>query len=72
MENAESVIKPEGRVWFTADTHYGHQNIIFYCNRPFTNAQKMEQVMIARYRDVVKQEDTVYFLGDFLADFFLV
>jgi len=24
----------------------------------------MEQVMIARYRDVVKDDDTVYFLGD--------
>jgi calcineurin-like phosphoesterase family protein len=25
----------EEKVWFTADTHIGHRNIIRYCKRPF-------------------------------------
>lgn len=51
-------------IWFTADLHMGHENIIIYCNRPFTGLGKMEQTIISRYRSVVKEEDTVYFLGD--------
>jgi calcineurin-like phosphoesterase family protein len=26
--------------WFTADTHFGHGNIIKHCNRPFMNEQE--------------------------------
>jgi calcineurin-like phosphoesterase family protein len=28
------------RVWFTADLHFGHGNIIKYCHRPFLNAEE--------------------------------
>jgi calcineurin-like phosphoesterase family protein len=51
-------------IFFTADLHMGHENIIEYTNRPFTGLGKMEQTIIARYRKVVTAEDTVYFLGD--------
>ena len=30
------------QVWFTADTHFGHANIIKYCNRPFLNTEEQE------------------------------
>lgn len=51
-------------IFFTADQHFGHQNIITYCNRPFSHLQKMEQVIISRYREVIRTEDTIYFVGD--------
>jgi len=52
-------------IWFTADSHFGHENIIEYCHRPFKNAQRMEQNIIYNYRKVVQPEDTVIFAGDF-------
>ena len=28
------------QVWFTADTHFGHGNIIKYCQRPFMSREE--------------------------------
>jgi len=51
-------------IWFTADHHFGHENIIKYCNRPFASAGEMDTELILRWNDRVKDEDTVYHLGD--------
>jgi len=51
--------------FFTADTHFGHENIIHYCKRPFKNLEQMNQVLIHNWNQRVKPEDIVYFLGDF-------
>jgi calcineurin-like phosphoesterase family protein len=32
------------KVWFTADTHFGHGNIIKYCQRPFLSAAELAEV----------------------------
>jgi calcineurin-like phosphoesterase family protein len=52
------------RVWFTSDTHLGHANIINYCNRPFDNIYHMNDTIIKRWNERVKEEDTVFHLGD--------
>lgn len=52
-------------VFFTADTHYGHTNVIRYGNRPFASSEEMNEAMIDRWNAVVRPGDVVYHLGDF-------
>ena len=52
--------------YFTADQHFGHANIIKYCNRPFTTVREMNDEMVWQWNNVVNSDDDiVYQLGDF-------
>ena len=51
-------------IYFIADTHFNHTNIIKYCNRPFNNTHEMNEYIIQKWNSVVKKDDTVYHLGD--------
>ena len=51
--------------YFTSDTHFGHKNIIKYCDRPFYDVRTMNRELIRRWNEVVKEDDMVYHLGDF-------
>ncbi len=52
-------------VWFTSDHHFGHANIIKYCNRPYNSVAHMNALMETAWNSVVEPGDTVYYLGDF-------
>jgi calcineurin-like phosphoesterase family protein len=52
------------RVFFTADTHLGHNRIIEYCKRPFTSHEDMEEVMLERFNKVLRRGDLLFHLGD--------
>lgn len=51
--------------WFTSDTHFGHENIIKYCERPFRDLAHMDEELIRRWNSRVKPTDYVFELGDF-------
>lgn len=52
--------------FFTGDEHFSHFNIIKYCNRPFATAQEMNDTIITNYNSVVRPEDVIVHLGDFV------
>lgn len=51
-------------IYFIADTHFNHTNIIKYCKRPFKDANEMNEYIIEKWNSVVKDDDIVYHLGD--------
>jgi|GEM_PF-3806875 len=44
-------------VWFTADFHLGHKNIIRYCDRPFDTVEEMNRTILDRLNNLVKAND---------------
>lgn len=52
-------------IYFTADMHLGHKNIIRFSNRPFKSIDEMDGKLINYFNSKVKPEDIVYDLGDF-------
>ena len=53
-------------VYFTADCHFDHANIIRFCDRPFSSVQEMNEVLIDNWNRKVTGNDTIYILGDLL------
>lgn len=51
-------------IYFTADTHFGHENVIRFCGRPFSCAAEMDEALIENWNRRVRGHDTVYILGD--------
>jgi len=52
------------KTFFVSDTHFGHANIIKFCNRPFDNVDEMDREMIRRWNAVVPENGIVWHLGD--------
>ena len=54
----------ERQRFFTSDLHLSHANVIKYCNRPFRNADEMNEKIIENWNSVVTPQDIVYIVGD--------
>ena len=52
------------KTFVTSDTHWGHANIIRFCNRPFKSVEDMDAYMINKWNETVGVDDTVFHLGD--------
>lgn len=48
----------------TSDTHFGHGNIIKYCNRKFNSVSQMDDYIIKSWNETAGKDDTVIHLGD--------
>lgn len=52
-------------IFFSADQHLGHHNVLGHDGRPFANIDVHDEVLIANWNSVVTPKDTVYICGDF-------
>lgn len=79
LSNFKCSSASDGNVWFISDTHFGHANIVKYCNRPWNSGKDaagniivtsddvkaMNEDMVKRWNSVVSDNDIVWHLGDF-------
>ncbi|RPH71701.1 hypothetical protein EHM76_06110, partial [bacterium] len=56
---------PDKPPFIISDLHLGHNNIIRYCRRPFSNAGEMDRVLISNWNRTVGEHDEILYLGDF-------
>lgn len=50
--------------YYIADPHFGHENILKLCQRPFGSIDDMNQALITAWNERVTGNDTVFILGD--------
>lgn len=53
------------KVFFTADTHFGHERTLQLSKRPFDTVLEMDTAIIDSWHNLITPADTVYHLGDF-------
>jgi len=52
-------------LWFCSDPHFGNENILGYCNRPYRNPRKMNKGIINNINKCLKPDDFLIIIGDF-------
>ena len=50
--------------YYTADLHFGHINVLRFDNRPFSDIDEMDRILIENWNNRVTNNDHVYILGD--------
>lgn len=53
-------------IYYTADLHLGHDNVLRFDKRPFESAEEMDRTLIANWNSRVTEEDQVYIAGDLI------
>lgn len=51
--------------WYTAGTHFGHDNIIKHCKYPSKSSQDMGANTVANIQNFVEDADDLWIVGDF-------
>ena len=64
IKNGKKEKRGEEMVYFTSDLHLGHEAVVRMQNRPYANADEMNRSLIINYNSLVRDNDTVYLLGD--------
>jgi len=65
MQKLNITLAPDQKIFFTSDLHFGHRNVIRFCERPYADEKEMSRELIKNWNDVVKPQDFIFSLGDF-------
>lgn len=52
------------KIFYIADWHYDHANVIHFDNRPFNTVEEMNAQLVENWNNTVTDDDIVYVLGD--------
>lgn len=55
---------PDGFDFASSDEHFGHRNIIGYCDRPFATVEEMDDALETLWNETVRPHHVVWVLGD--------
>lgn len=47
-------------IWFTSDTHFGHENVLRLADRPWSTVAQMNDDMVASINGKVAVDDELY------------
>lgn len=64
-DNVDFKFEDGSKIFLTSDSHYGHLNIIEFCNRPYKNVEEMNHCLIDNWNKKVPADGLVFHLGDF-------
>lgn len=64
MEKLHIKLNSNQNLFFTSDLHFGHRNVIKFCNRPFADEKEMNSKLIENWNSIVTNDDIVFVLGD--------
>lgn len=64
MQKIHIKLESNQKVYFTSDLHFGHRNVIKFCNRPFIDEKEMEVKLIENWNNTVGDNDIIFSLGD--------
>lgn len=64
MDKLHIKLKKDQGLYFTSDLHFGHRNVIRFCDRPWKDEKEMGLGLIDNWNSVVGDNDIVFVLGD--------
>ena len=51
-------------IYFSSDTHFGHDREFIFGPRGFKDVNEMNEVIVRKFNAIVSNEDELYLLGD--------
>ena len=64
MDRLHIQLEEGQKIFVTSDLHFGHRNILTFCNRPFSDTKEMTEKLVSNWNEVVGKNDIVLDLGD--------
>jgi len=56
----------KNKTLYWSDIHFGHKNILEYCNRPFNTIEDHDEYYINLWNNHISKNDIIFYVGDFL------